>query len=92
MSRCGTVGYIRLVFPLRSPTRPLMLDIPAVFAPHPFPTRRRITAGDGILAALILRSWLFLGPGLVGWGTRREKQVLVLVWLLWLVAVRDGGF
>ena len=84
-------GHHPSFVPLRSSTRPLVLDIAAVFAPDPFPARCRVTAGDGILAGFILRSWLFLGPGLIGWGSWGEEHVLVLVWLLWLVAVGGGG-
>ena len=78
--------------PLESTTRPLMLGITAVFAPNPFPARRRITAGDGILACFILGPWLFLGAGLIGWGTRSEEHVAVSVWLLGVIAGRVGRF
>ena len=66
-----------------------MLSVTAVFAPDPFPARCCVTAGDGILAGLILSPWLFLGAGMIWWGTRKGELVLVLVWLLELVG---GGF
>ena len=74
---------------LRRSAGPQMLGVTAVFPPNSFPARRCITTGDGFLAGLIFGPWLFLGAGMIWWGTRVEELVLVLVGLLELIG---GGF
>ena len=56
-----------------------MCYITAIFAPNSFPAGAVVTTGDSILASFIFGSGFFLGPGPIGWGTRRVEHVLVRV-------------